>query len=193
MDGVHREEIYLRELEEMTDEQKLIAFSERAFRATRNPLHAFLAYQTARHTSAPVPEWVLEFFDSSLEAFVNDPKENLPKSFAKAFGVRVGNFADPKDWVAGFYRRPGRDGLYRLDRHDHWWLGIGFRALLLMIERAGIDAPLNESGAVDSIASRSGLSFASAWRCWARFKRAFPELAKLADRFSTKMQTRQSV
>jgi len=163
----------------MTDQQRLIAFSERAFRVTRNPLHAFVAYQTARHISAPVPEWVLEFFDSSLEAFVNDRKENLPKSFAKAFGVRAGNFADPKDWVAAFYRG-------HFDRPDNWWAPIGFRALLLMIERARIGAPLNESGAVDSIASRSGLSFASAWRCWARFKRAFPELANLADRFSTK-------
>jgi hypothetical protein len=150
----------------------VIALAQRLFRATKNPMFAFIAYSTSRSHYVLPPEWT-QYFDNGLDAFMasfrnssdGNAEVDAARAFAKAFGIRATVWAGLHD--------------FRVEDEAQSWFLAGAHTLQVIATRAADGKSVNETGAVDTTAADLGLSFSTAWRWWVLFKRAFPELGAI--------------
>ena len=56
------------------------------YRQTRNPIHAWSAYHTARTLNVAIPDWVLDYFDASAKA-ITSTTHSSAKAIADALGL----------------------------------------------------------------------------------------------------------
>ena len=145
---------------------------------SNNPLAAWSAYRWARVLSEPIPEWVLSYFDRSIDAwfrdyerFISGEKPNEPaRSFVEAFGIN---------------RRPRKSGARRgpgtVWSSDSDWVEIGSEIYFAIMRQQRECGTFKEKETVREVARSEHPacrpSFTTAWRAWQRFKKERPTLA----------------
>ena len=63
--------------------------SQALYRHSGNPMHAWRAFDIARHGGIPIPDWVLEYLDPVAKALTAAPGPSTPKAVADALGLGI--------------------------------------------------------------------------------------------------------
>lgn len=135
------------------DSSEMIEVEWRAFEETSNPFHAWAAYGLARAVGAPIPEWVLQYFDLAMRRLFNISAE----------GVDIGHHDKP----ALIARALDFDGqVFTQYRKD--WMVLGGA----VNQRTATGT--QESAAIDEVAERYASSPATVRRAYKRYKRLYP-------------------
>lgn len=59
------------------------------YRRTKNPVHLWLAYKVARKLNAPLPPWLLDYFDECAARLTDGDGTRSPKAIAAALGLET--------------------------------------------------------------------------------------------------------
>lgn len=133
------------------------------FLETQNPMFVFDAYLIHRKLSEQLPEWILEYLDTSMaefwERYIEFHKEphittrttSPQHAFASAFGIITST--NKTVWYD-----------YYLEQEAEAIAVSIFKALY-------VDGVAKETRAAADVAARFRTSVSTAWRAWARFKR----------------------
>lgn len=143
----------------------LVEVERRCFLDTGNPMHVWAAYRMARVADAPIPDWVLRYFDIcgdrllalSADASRNGGAKDMGPKIAKSLGL-VSN---------------GR-GSPLVSYHADW---IVFGANV----RARVTDGDKEYLAIESVAKDAGVSTTTVRDAWVRFGALFPGESPFPD------------
>jgi len=150
----------------MSHPDEMLEVEKRCFVETGNPMHVWAAYSLARVCDAPMPDWVMRYFDMAAR--------NLLALSAEAQDSG-GKDLGPK--IAGALKLKGksRAGSPLVSYHADWMVfGMNVRARLP--EFGG-----KEYLAIESVAESAGVSKSTVHRAFKLYETLFPGDATFPD------------